>query len=219
MYTPWVNTIDKNVELICLQLPGRGGYIFDTPYSNMNELLNDALEDLIPFIDRPYIFLGYSLGAKIAFELMLRLKEIGFPLPVHFVAIASPAPHLPRRTPHIHHLPDDELVKSLAAYQGTPKELLYDKDLMELLLPAIRADFTLLEKYRCTSQDVVPTTLSVFGGQLDKDVEEEELSAWKKLFAHTYSFELFPGGHFFIKESESLLLKAVNALCAQETIT
>jgi medium-chain acyl-[acyl-carrier-protein] hydrolase len=50
----------------------------------------------------------------------------------------------PRR---LHQLPEDELIAELRTYQGTPAEVLAHRELMDLLLPVLRADFALVEHY------------------------------------------------------------------------
>lgn len=212
MYMPWLNLLDASIEIVFVQLPGRGVRILEKPYADISILLHDALTEIIPLIDGPYAFFGYSLGAKIAFELMLRLNEIGFPLPVHFMACASPAPHLPRKVAPIHALSDQEFIAKLSAYKGTPRELLENEEMMKIFLPVLRADFAILEKYRISRCDALGNKLSIFGGESDGEVALADLLAWETQFKFPARCTLFPGGHFFISESGTLLTDEINKI-------
>lgn len=218
-YMPWIRSVDKEVELILAQLPGRGARILDQPYLSMSALVSDLLADIIPLIDRPYILFGHSLGAKVAYELMLALKKMGFPLPVHFIASASPAPYIPRKSPPIHHLADSEFIQALSNYNGTSAEILNDHELMAMLLPSLRADFTILENYLGNKNEPVHTNLSLFGGEQDKEVNLNELLAWKSLFEFNADHRLFPGGHFFLQESSGLLVNEINKILQHELMS
>ena len=78
-------------------------------------------------------FFGHSLGSRVAFELTSNCQRTGRDLPVHFIASGSRGPHMPPREKPLHHLPDSEFVSELKDLNGTPKEILDNKELMELL--------------------------------------------------------------------------------------
>ena len=67
--------------------------------------------------------------------------------PVHLFVSAGRAPQIPHRAPPIHALPDDEFLAELRRLNGTPRELLDHEELMEVMLPILRADFALYETY------------------------------------------------------------------------
>lgn len=211
MYMPWLKYLDPKIELISTQLPARGSRIFEPPYRDMETLVEDLSQEVVGLIDKPYAFFGYSLGAKIAYEVVIKLKERGYPLPRHFFATASPAPFLPRRRAPIHHLSDQEFMAKIGSYSGTPKELLQDQEMMELLLPGLRGDFSILENHQGKMQPVLNARLSIYGGEEDVDVNVEDLLAWSMAFKNTSHYQLYSGGHFFINTNLSDLVENVNS--------
>jgi surfactin synthase thioesterase subunit len=50
-----------------------------------------------------------------------------------------------------------EFIEQMATYNGTPSVILENKELLELLLPMIRADFSLSEYY---ARSPIPTQLA-----------------------------------------------------------
>jgi medium-chain acyl-[acyl-carrier-protein] hydrolase len=64
------------------------------------------------------------------------------PLPLHLFVSGRPAPQLVLEDPPIHHLPHDEFVEELRRLAGTPEEILQNREILELLLPLLRADFS-----------------------------------------------------------------------------
>ena len=57
------------------------------------------------------------------------------------------APELAHRERAIHSLPEAEFIAELRRLNGTPDKILENPELMEIMLPLLRADFALYEKY------------------------------------------------------------------------
>lgn len=216
VFHQWAKQMHAKVEVSVLQLPGRGHKLDDDLYFEMNGLVDDLLPEVIDQLDRPYVFIGYSLGAKIAFELANRLGQIGFPAPLVFMPIASPAPHIPRAEDPIHTLPDTEFIERLRDYQGSSSEVLDDPEIMKLLIPGIRADFSILEQYEYSTAPQLNSKLSLFGGVDDEAVSLGDLQAWSEHFRELGQCKTYPGGHFFFDKSLRPLLDDINGLLEKE---
>lgn len=93
---------------------------------------------------------------------------------------------------------------------GTPEAVLENTELMELLLPMLRADFTLVEDYVYTPKHTLDCAISAFGGLQDSKVCCAKLEAWKQQTTDDFSMHMFPGDHFFLHSAESLLLKLLS---------
>jgi surfactin synthase thioesterase subunit len=99
---------------------------------------------MIPYFDVSFAFFGHSLGAKIAFELVRKIRrKIIF---IRFISLLREVvpPHIPEPNP-IHHLTEEKLIAKLSSYNATPKEVLQNKDLMKIYVPILRADFSIDE--------------------------------------------------------------------------
>jgi medium-chain acyl-[acyl-carrier-protein] hydrolase len=204
------------VEVCAVQLPGRENRLLEPPFTRLEPLVEALAGALLPYLDRPYALFGHSMGGLLGFELIRRLRRLGAPTPQRFFVSACRAPQLPRRARPIHDLPDDELVESLRAFRGTPTRVLQDRELMQLVLPALRADFGVLETYAYTAEARLECPLEVFGGLQDETVPLPELAGWSDQAGREYSQRMLPGHHFFLHEGEGrrILLRAIGASLA-----
>ena len=97
--------------------------------------------------DRPLTFFGHSMGAVVAFEVARRMEDAGNG-PVRLFASGRRAPSRTREE-NVHLRDDDGLVAELRALSGTAAQFLADEELLHMILPAIRSDYTAVETYRC----------------------------------------------------------------------
>ena len=210
-YRGWERRLPDEVELVVVQLPGRESRLLEPAFSQLHELA-DVLEGVLRrTLDAPFAFFGHSMGAYIAFELARRL-EPRYPLRQLFVS-ACRAPHMPASVPPLHGLPDTEFIEKLSdRYQEIPLEVRESEELMELVLPNLRADLELVETYRLPDR---PPRLAVpiggFGGTSDKSVSEAELRGWDELTRASFRLRMFPGGHFYLQPNRDRLLRALSA--------
>jgi medium-chain acyl-[acyl-carrier-protein] hydrolase len=175
----------------------------------MLSCLVEALARVLdPLLDKPFAFFGHSLGALIAFELARQIRRQHGVHPVRLFASAGRAPQIPHRTPPIHNLADKEFLAELRRLNGTPRELLDHEELMEVMLPILRADFALYETYLYSNEPPMNCPISAFGGVQDRRVSASDLEAWRSQTSASFSLRMFPGDHFFLKEP--LLLRALS---------
>jgi medium-chain acyl-[acyl-carrier-protein] hydrolase len=147
------------------------------------------------------------MGALLAFEVTRRL---GSRLPRHLFASGCRAPHIPRDEEPLHSLPDTAFVEAVATkYQGIPKGVLENAELLELVLPALRGDMTMMESYQHVEGPPLPAGISVLGGDADAHVAEAQLLAWRRHTSGEFSCTLFPGDHFFLSERRDAVLTAI----------
>jgi medium-chain acyl-[acyl-carrier-protein] hydrolase len=109
----------------------------------------------------------------------------------------------------MHGLPDGEFVAELANLKGTPEGVLADQELMDLLLPVLRADFAVCETYVYQPGEPVDCPISVFGGLNDEELSQEDFAAWKEQTRDAFSLKMLPGGHFFVQSAREHVLPAM----------
>jgi len=208
VYRPWALAMPADIEVAAVLLPGREGRLRETPVRRMPDLLAALLPAIEPHLDRPFAFFGHSMGAVVAHELALALQARGGPVPQRLLLSGRRAPHLPERDPPMHHLDDDAFVAEIQRrYNGIPAEVLQYPELLELLLPALRADMSVIEtrSTREAGQAILPFEgpISVFGGRDDPRATPAELEAWQ---AHTHEplvARHFAGGHFYFNDAHT----------------
>jgi medium-chain acyl-[acyl-carrier-protein] hydrolase len=214
-YITWHNDLDPNIELAVVQLPGRGAKLSEPPYQTMSEMVTALFLALEKLSNKPFIFYGHSMGARVAYELTLMLRRFRYRLPIHFIASGSIAPCVERTKEPTYHLPDNEFIMKVGELNGSPPEVLANKEIMQLILPALRADFKIIETYHNNSKCIIPTKVSVIAGD-QENIEIADVEAWFALFEARTEIHWVNGCHFFVEKSKVDVLKIVNALIGQE---
>lgn len=207
LFRSWSHCLPADVEVCPVQLPGRGTRMLERPYTQLSPLVEALAQALAPLLDRPFAFFGHSLGALVSFELARRIRRQYGVHPVHLFVSAGRAPQILHRGLPIHTLPDKEFLMELRRLNGTPSELLDHAELMELMLPLLRADFAVYETYQYSSEAPLNCPISAFGGLQDNKVSDSDLDAWRVQTSVSFSLRMFPGDHFFLKQP--LLLRAL----------
>ncbi|CAL1548832.1 unnamed protein product, partial [Lymnaea stagnalis] len=147
---------------------------------------------------KPFALFGHSLGAVIAFETARYLKKNAGFSPVHLFVSGRAAPQTPDIREKTYHLPDDDFIESLKRMGGTPDQLFENKELMEFILPALRADFQMVETYRFEPDELLEYPITAFGGLSDHLVSRENLCAWEALTNDKFTAHFLAGDHFFV---------------------
>ncbi|WP_424186642.1 thioesterase II family protein [Actinokineospora sp. G85] len=210
-YTRWRRHLPDWIEVAPVQLPGRGERVRHTPLSTWDDLMADVLARVGEH-DGPVALFGHSLGALLAFECARALSAAGRE-PLWLFASGHRAPHLAMREAPISHLPDDEFV---AALSGSPTAAaLADPAFRDLLLPMLRADFTVSETYSFTEADPLRCPLTVLGGTEDPDVNAAELVAWHRHTTGPFDVWTTPDDHFFVDRAPAAVAGEVAARLAK----
>jgi medium-chain acyl-[acyl-carrier-protein] hydrolase len=198
------------VELYCLQLPGRGSRWGEAPYARLIPLVQAVASALLPFLDKPFAFFGHSMGSMIGYELARELRKRGAVSPAHFFVSGGPAPHVREKKPPVHGLPDLEFVQHLRKLNGTPPHLLQDEELLDLMLPVLRADFAICETYAYTPEPPLECPISVFGGIRDGEISKDDLESWREHTSGNFFLQMFDGDHFFIQSARAHVLQELS---------
>jgi medium-chain acyl-[acyl-carrier-protein] hydrolase len=209
VFRDWSDGLPADVEVCPIQLPGRGTRLMEPPYSRLSLLVEALIQALLPLLDKPFALFGHSLGSLVSFELARQIWVSHQVRPVRLFVSAGPAPQIPRRNSPIHDLPEKEFMAELRRLNGIPAELLSNKELMDIVLPSLRADFALFESYRYLSGPPLNCPISTFGGLSDNRVNHDDLEAWRDQTTLSFTIRMFPGDHFFLKSTQPLLLRAL----------
>ena len=137
-----------------------------------------------------------------------KLAELKLPPPKYLIASGSGAPHLPRNTEPIHDLPDGEFIGRLEQLNGTPREILSNSELLEFLIPLLRADFKIASDYQA-KPFTIACPIMVLGGDDDKDIGVDELNAWFELSQDKTTLHIIPGDHFFINTNQDRVVEKI----------
>jgi medium-chain acyl-[acyl-carrier-protein] hydrolase len=210
IYNSWLRRIPESVELFVAQLPGRGSRTRETPFTNAYQLVEEMAAAIKPHTDRPFAFFGHSMGAILAFELAHQLRQNYGLEACHLFLSGRGAPQFPDADKKIYQLPEPEFLEELRRLNGTPREVLEHAELMQLLIPILRADFEVCQTYVHTPKPPLNCSITAFGGLQDGDVTREHLAAWRGYTKASFALKMLPGGHFFLNSSEAILLEQLS---------
>lgn len=205
-YFPLAESLPAEVEVCALELPGRGARLREPAYQRLPDLIAALVEVLPPYLDRPFAFLGHSMGALVAFELARALRREQQPLPVKLWASAFRAPQIPNPDIPARTLADAELVQRIQRLGGTPPEVLQQPELLAFILPALRADFEVLDSYRYVAEPPLACPIMALGGMQDGMISRAQLEAWREQTQAEFTLQMFPGGHFYVQTAHALFV-------------
>lgn len=209
IFRQWPEKLGPDVEICAVEPPGRGTQMREKPFTNLPDLVAAAAPVLAPYMDGPFAFFGHSMGAMISFELARYLRKTGKQEPLRLFLSGCRAPHLADTRAITYNLPEAELIEDLRRLQGTPPEVLQHPELLELMLPLLRADFAITQTYKYVEEAPLSCPLTIFGGLEDDEATQENLKPWRQHTTGAFSLHMLPGGHFFVHTSRDLLFEII----------
>jgi surfactin synthase thioesterase subunit len=212
-YRPWAARFPADVQMYGIDLPGRAAR-YHEPLLTRMEAITQALAG-VPDFEAPAVFFGHSLGALLAYEWAQGLAEARRRQPVRLVVSGRSAPQAPSERAPIHRLPDDAFLEEVKRYQGLPEDVLAHRELVELVLPVLRADFTLTETYRFRARAPLAIPITVCCGSSDPMVDPERWLDWQRCTTASCERRLYEGGHFYLHDHRDALIGMLTGYARQ----
>src|SRR5262249_15041528 len=75
-----------------IQTPGRENRAGEPVADRFPDLVDALVAELVPLIDRPYVFWGHSFGGIVAYEVLRRLQDDHGLFAAHFMVTGTTAP-------------------------------------------------------------------------------------------------------------------------------
>jgi medium-chain acyl-[acyl-carrier-protein] hydrolase len=205
-FTDWIPHLPSSLELCAIQLPGREDRVTDPLPSTLAELVATLVRTLASYDDLPFLLFGHSSGAIVAYEVAREMRRHGTG-PRSVIVSACRAPHLPPERRSLHEMSDAELVAELRSLEGMPEEALQSAELMQVLLPRIRADVALTADISARSSIDIP--LVAMCGDADRFVEQLAMRAWSAYTTAGFHLHMMEGDHFYVTKRAREVVKAV----------
>ncbi|WP_406466481.1 alpha/beta fold hydrolase [Streptomyces hirsutus] len=212
VYRPWQrNPPSPALQVVPIQLPGREEEFTAPCYRSVEEAAHGIAGRMAETAgSAPFLVFGHSLGAVLAYEATRLLLEGGGPAPLHLVVSGSVSPR--RRRPQ--HLPADDrqAVEQLREMTGQPLDALDEPELRELLLPVLRADIGMLDRYRPAPGPPLPIPFTAIRGRADASVPAADWRDWEHYTSEAFRAVEMPGGHMYLTDSWPAVWRTVEAL-------
>ncbi|MGW4892439.1 thioesterase II family protein [Kitasatospora sp. NPDC004240] len=206
VYRPWSAAAGPDVEVLALQYPGRQDRYQEAPAQSIAELADRAAPAVRAAVgDGRYALFGHSMGALLAFELTRRLEHTGR-APELLAVSGRRAPSTVREAEYAHLVDDRALTARLRELSGTDPRLLADEEALRMILPAVRADLTAVDRYDAGPRAVVATPVLALTGDADPWVTPAEAAAWHRHTLNLFDLRVYSGGHFYLDGRQDELL-------------
>ena len=211
-YHRWGEWASREIEVWAIELPGHGSRLREAVEYDLDRMARSIQLELIRAgIDElPFAFFGHSMGGLLAFEVARAFRDS--PKLVHLFPSGCRAPDKAHDDPPIHALPTDEFLEVMVKrYNGIPEELLKERELLELVLPALRADMQMIESHRHKACLPFPCPITTLVGTEDRRTPPEKMKAWETHTTGGFELVSFSGGHFYLQRQGPKVLAALES--------
>ncbi|MBM0105624.1 thioesterase [Steroidobacter sp. S1-65] len=205
MYQRWRLRVPRWIEVIPIELPGRGARAGERFSTDFDALVEQLCLEHAPVLERPYALFGHSMGGLLAYGMASLLQLQQRPLPLVMFASASPGPstdcwRFSGRDD------DDALIRDLRHFGGAPEEVFACPEMLRAAIDALGADYGICNSFRYRGPARLPVPLRVLAGR-DDEIKLQQLAAWREETLASFALHWFNGGHFYLRPHESALLR------------
>lgn len=198
---PLGRVLADQLDVAAVRLPGRESLLEQAPITDLVTMA-DGIADRIPRHagTRPVVLFGHSSGAVLAYETARRLSAERVVL---LVVSAQQAPGTaPSTSAEVWTLPDDEFFAQVARDGYLPAELLAEPELLDMVGPALRADYRAVDRHLRSLPHPLPVSMPIIAVHAEHDdtVHRSDVAAWAGLSTDGGQLEVLPGGHNLLRD-------------------
>lgn len=203
MFRGWRERFAESFDIRVYQPPGRETRFNEPPHDSIGAMAAELLAAIEEQTDAEFTFFGHSLGALLAFETVRLARRTGRRGPTRLIVSACAAPHRFDAERLLRAARSDAAsVELLRELGGTPPEVLSHPEMLELILPPMRADLAMLARYHYLDEPPLDLPLLILGGRQDPLVQREHLAAWAEQTTGDSQIVMLEGGHFYWAQDE-----------------
>ncbi|MFF9481571.1 thioesterase II family protein [Streptomyces sp. NPDC014733] len=195
---------------VAVRLPGREALLDAPPLADLPALAARLAAAIRAHADGAEILLcGHSSGSVLAYETARVLEPAG---PALLAVSAQQAPGTAVRTAAgCWDLPDEEFFAQVVADGYLPAELLEAPDVLEMVAPALRADYRATHEYLTGPARWTPLAAPILTvrGTTDRTVSAADLAAWSALTTGGHTAATLDAGHNLLRDCPRELAAAL----------
>lgn len=209
-----VRNLDGDWDVWTVNPPGHGPST-EPPFERLDGLVDRYLEELPEVLQPDAVFFGHSMGGVVAYHVLLAMagrRAFAERMPGDLVVSAARAPselQVEGRAA----LPDRELLRQLLRFGAIPAEVAGDQPLIDMFLPAFRADYRVLEEVRRRPATRLHVRTRLILGGRDSQAPPSAAAGWEEYLADPVRVHVLDGaGHMFVLQESERLVPLLNDL-------
>ncbi|MEV1084878.1 alpha/beta fold hydrolase [Streptomyces sp. NPDC050211] len=214
-YVQLARTLPADFDVVSVQYPGRQDRYGEAPFTALAPLVEAVAEELAQELAaeaaRPYALFGHSMGALVAFETarLLARSELPAPRRLFLSGRGAPGTRISAQDRLYGDYDDADVLAEVRRLGGTDQAMLDNPEILEIVLPALRADYRALGTYRWSGGEPLATAMTVLVGDSDPMVTVQEAGTWREHTSGDFALKVFPGGHFYLADHVGQVAAAV----------
>ncbi|MFS4093130.1 thioesterase II family protein [Streptomyces sp. AF1A] len=211
-FKKWQKDAPDGIRITAVQLPGREERFLDDPVADASAAMDEAWDRVaaeLETAERAVVF-GHSLGAVLAYELAHRIADRG-PVPLERLVVSGSAGPWKPRTNRATGLSDEEFLARVRGFAGYAHEAMQNPEMLELLLPVLRADVEMHENYRPSTDTPLKAPITALRGTDDELVDATQAAQWADATTAAFTTAELPGGHMYLTQHGPGVLRLIAA--------
>jgi polyketide synthase 12 len=212
MFSDFMVAPPNGTDVYAIQWPGRENRIDEPIFTDLNLMLNDLEDAILPLLEdnSPFALYGHSFGGIVAFELARRLRFKHGKIPMHFFCSATMAPQITLTWKN------RDVMKASTISSNSEQKLLGlmsyidDLDFVKTILPGMRRDMPLLVGYEYQEEEAFDIPFTVFSAMEDEVTLPEEMKPWEVHTTNTFRQELVHGDHWFVSRNKDFIREQIS---------
>lgn len=207
-YYRYVKLAPEWIEVIPVDLPGRGARLNEQLLTDMYDVVEDVFKHIQRHLDGPYVLYGHSMGALTVLLLTRKIRKEGLRMPLHLFVTGHGGPSASDNKIIRYNMPENELIDELSILDGIPGDIMNDRFLLRFFLPVIRADFRAIETFNYTPEEKLDIPITCVVGSEER-ISLEKAGAWEMETTASVDVRQLPGKHFFIYQHEREIMTLI----------
>lgn len=204
----WTQVLPDWVNLCPVIMPGRDELHQQPPATDFATLAHHYARCLLPQLQHArYAIYGHSMGAWFAHALALHGVQ-QLLAPELLLVSGQRSPQLAYPFPCNQTMNDQQLIDFILKFSAIDPRVLQNKNWLQWMLGLLRADLCLCETHSPVAEsELLSCPVHLFANMTDPLIDIDQQMSWKKTTESRFSYSIFQGNHFFIRNQATEFLK------------
>lgn len=220
VYSKWEKYLSDSIEIIPIELAGRGRRFKDEFNTCLDEIVADIYNNIKDDIaTTEYALFGHSMGGLLVYEVCRMIISLKQRQPIHIFISASKPPHARREDKAIKYMSDKEIIEELFELDSSNRRLYEDKQRWAKFIPVWKSDCNIVDQYEFQYPIFdLKINMSILGGKSDPFIHFSDLEEWERYTSCKCNIQEFDGGHFFVVKNCRKAVEFINSTLSQYII-